>query len=250
MASVFCKVYNEKMNGWEYGDDNSISYTKFQEQNSIICNLGTLYLQKKQSNSPKKKAIFPYNISPRMAFKIHASADLLLSELSGSIDVWYQYLPSIAHSFCKPKSNKTNKWRKQFIASIERIIFRLCKGNGLSPNCTAEEVVVYIILNIAENIFNDIDLEYKYNDTWNNLPKYKFDDNNFNEIRNNSIKDEVVITCFDEDEDMSTLLLYGLHIHPSLWFIAFDENKKLNHLLILESEQNQIDQHKSKSIDE
>ena len=233
MASAF-QAYNQKMNGWEYGDENSISYTKLQKNNSLTCNLGTLYAQKKEPNSAK--GYFPYNISPRMAYKIHVSAELLMTELNGSVNVWCQYLPSIAHSFCNDSNNK--KWRTQFIASLERILLRLCKGNGLSPNCTAEEVITYIILNIAENIFNDIDLGYKYQeDGWYLLPKYKFDDSNFNAIRNNSIKDEVVITCFDEDEDMSTLLLYGLHIHPSLWFIAFDENKKLDHLLSLESEQ-------------
>ena len=245
MAAFMYKAYNQKMNGWEYGDRNKISYTKLQGNDCLISNLGALYTHEKQENTTKNKKsyTFPHDITPRMAFKLHAAIDLLLTELTDSINIWRQYLPKIAHSFCDNKSDKCSKWRKQFIASIERILYRLLKGNGLSPNCTAEEVATFIIINIAESMFKDIDLGYKYNENWYNLPKYTFDDNNFDHIRNNSILDETVISSFDEDEDISTVLVYGLHIHPTLWFIAFDENKNKNHEieLNLESEQAQID---------
>lgn len=226
MPSLY-QTYSQKVKGWSYGKASGYSTIS----QDAIAKLGGLYVQQ-GTDATTKRAIFPYHITPRMAYKLHASGCLLLDELIGSTKVWASYLPSIAKSFSSGDSNK--EWRQQFIASIQRILMRLVKGRGMAPNCTAEEVAAFIMINIAENIFGDIELGFKYKE-WTAFSKHKLQDKDYSKVREYAIKDETVLMAFDEEEDDDTLSLYAIHImDSSVWFMAIDEERKEDHLSTME----------------
>ena len=92
-------------------------------------------------------------ITPRMAYKLHDAGYCLINVLQTmGFDLGGREFPKCCDPFLKKKF-----WRNSFIASIERVLYRLSKGIGFQPNCTAEEMAVHLIFQYATD-FEDDDL--------------------------------------------------------------------------------------------
>lgn len=79
-----------------------------------------------------------------MACKLFYDALLILERTEENPKYLQDKLPECTHKFYKKK-----QWRKQFIEAARRVACRLSKGLAFSPNCTAEEAFIHVLMKDA-----------------------------------------------------------------------------------------------------
>jgi len=99
--------------------------------------------------NPDWVALYPLNskgspvglLSPRMACKLFYDSVFILERTDENPKYMQDRLPECAHKFYKKK-----QWRKQLVEGARRVACRLAKGAAFSPNCSAEECFVQVLL--------------------------------------------------------------------------------------------------------
>jgi len=108
-----------------------------------------LHLLATNFGNPDWAALYPINskgsptglLSPRMACKLFHDSLFILQRADENPKFLQDRLPESTHKFYKKK-----QWRKQLIEGARRVACRLAKGLAFSPNCTAEECFIQVVL--------------------------------------------------------------------------------------------------------
>ena len=185
-------------------------------------------------------------VPPRMAYLLFSAAcyisDTLLDEAN-----FPPRLPKVARMYWK----KSPSWRRGFVECHRRIVCQLRKGLVPQPNCTGEEMALYGIFDLAEDLGRDgID-----DDKYLALPSNPSDED-FRDVLSSLVEDEDVLMLFDDGDDgyssdeggadadilhprsMATEILGNLgemvrvvNLHPEEWFLAFREDRMQRHVV-------------------
>eukprot|EP01084_Bolivina_argentea_P250186 419111_1 len=175
---------------------------------------------------------FKHSITPRIAHTLLESGFCILYCMT------YDWPVCVEDDFPKgviPYMSDP-KWGCQFIASVHRVLMRLCKGIGFKPNCTAEEMAIYLLFLWAKGV------EMLYPEDFEKLPKFSSKitnghavggDEDFFWARQCAVEDEDIYYLFKYD-----ILLQAEYLHPKDWFVPFKTNaKRMNdHLLDVKCE--------------
>jgi len=139
-------------------------------------------------NNPDWAALYPINakgspaglLSPRMACKLFYDGVFIIEKSEENPKYLQDKIPEAAHKFYKKK-----QWRKQLLESARRVCCRMAKGKGFSPNCTAEELFVHVMLQ------NAVELGWnRCRDQWEELPETD-KDRDFNRVARMASNDEI-----------------------------------------------------------
>jgi hypothetical protein len=83
-------------------------------------------------------------LTPRLACKLFYDGTYLLQQNEANPKTLQDKLPVCTHKFYKKK-----QWRNQFIEAAKRILCRIAKGHGITPNCSCEDMFAHILVSSA-----------------------------------------------------------------------------------------------------
>jgi hypothetical protein len=179
-------------------------------------------LSTSEFGTPDWEALYPLNakggptglLTPRMACKLFNDALFVLQKADETPKTLQDKMPESTHKFYKKK-----QWRKQLFEAARRVTCRLAKGLAFEPNCTAEDLFVYILLaNAFEMGWN------RCRDQWEALPESD-KDRDFNRVARLAANEEITVMYRGESVGDSARI--------KEWFKAnkSDEGTMTNHFL-------------------
>lgn len=158
-----------------------------------------------------------WQMTPRMAWHLWSGALHLADEWRhGDTESLVEALPAVARPYGKDRA-----WQQRFIAGFERIAERLARGgdNDVLARCTAEELALHKILDLAEAHLND---DIVGPAATRHLPDHGNRDEDFHWMREVLFEDHDVLMLYNRALDGIENTIDGnSSLHPRAWFDPF-----------------------------
>jgi hypothetical protein len=100
-------------------------------------------------------------LTPRLACKLFTDGVFILDKTTENPKYLQDKLPNCTHKYYKKK-----QWRKQLLEGAKRVLCRVAKGKSFSPNCSAEDMFVFVLLASANELGWN-----RSRAIWENLPE-------------------------------------------------------------------------------
>jgi hypothetical protein len=170
--------------------------------------------------------------SPRMAALLHHAgclyADQVLELGTDEIDEFtLDDLPGVAHTYARKTS-----WALAYREAARRLVARLGKGQEPQPNCTAEEMALHKIIELAQDMYSSEDESIM--DTLQDIPRSKKDED-FDMVSDVAFQDHDVLMLFDMpgavlgNGPIQQMMDFA-NLHPDEWFKPFKSERVNDHV--------------------
>mmetsp|Transcript_47666 Transcript_47666/g.112181 ORF Transcript_47666/g.112181 Transcript_47666/m.112181 type:complete len:312 (-) Transcript_47666:20-955(-) len=165
-------------------------------------------------------------LSPRLAFAVASDCVVLSDMLRDDPDIWADSLPIGARALYRSSSS----FRENLSQCCLRIACRLNKGMWPEPNCTGEEVVFHIAMDMVPDNMREC-----WAESLEELPAYP-EDHKFRDFKALAVEDEDVLATW-EGSELGEALMHGplgemmrcANLKPQDWFIPFRQANIRNH---------------------